>query len=166
MTQPTRDQILSALRAAGIDEEKLIKPNGLESVLREAGLLTRRKASLVRAPKYAEPKTRLAAWLIAQSTKQGWHQSELAKRLGVARQTVSVLLTKGKGESELSVDLLLKMSKAFNVHPLEIMGALGLYNNTPDDETLALGTRIAALQPEDKKFLVRILHMIGDHDES
>jgi transcriptional regulator with XRE-family HTH domain len=68
------------------------------------------------------------SWLNSELDKQGWTQSELARRAGLSRGTLSNITSGSKGVGE---ETCRAIARAFNIPPETVFRAAGILPNHP-----------------------------------
>lgn len=74
-------------------------------------------------------------WLLKQIENRKMSQRMLAKRLGVSSQSVSLIIH-GRRQKEMSLSLMIKFSKIFNVPIRAIFEAENAYQKQKNKDTL------------------------------
>jgi transcriptional regulator len=139
---------------------KAIAARGLETVLREAGVIekkaTGRKAAR-KEIKLPEPKNSFQAWLVGEMRQRGLSQARLAEALGLTTGAISFFFTKDKGAKSISVQWVVGLSRAFQVSPLVVLSKAGLWEE-PAENGQPVIERTEFLSPENQ----RVIQLIVD----
>ena len=71
----------------------------------------------------------LSTWILSQLDERGWSQSELARRSGLTRTTISKIISE---QSSLGIDSMTGLAKAFRLPVTEILQQAGLIPKIPE----------------------------------
>lgn len=77
--------------------------------------------------------TDFPTWLLLELKKRNWLQSELARRAGISRQTVSEYIN-GK-RKYYEKEILVAIAQAFEIREEDVFIAAGAYSPKPGDDT-------------------------------
>ena len=150
-----RQNLIEKLVELGYSRE-MIAVRGLETVLREAGVLSGKKNTARKAAqkelKLPEPKSPFQAWLIGEMRKNGLSQADLARALGITSAYVSRLFAAGRGEKQASALMVVRFAQAFRVSPLVVLAKIGLLEE-PAENSLPVIERAEFLSPENRRVI-------------
>lgn len=106
----------------------------------------------------ANMNAKFSEWLQEELDKRGWSQSELSKRAGVARATISNVLS---GMRQPGPELCGAIARAFDVPQTVVFQAAGLMDPGPefDPEVERLNHLYSQLTPEDQEEIRSIVEM-------
>ena len=68
-------------------------------------------------------------WILSQLDEKGWSQSELARRSGLTRTTISKIINE---QSSIGTESLIGLSKAFRVPVTEVLQQAGFLPKVPE----------------------------------
>ena len=81
-------------------------------------------------------------WLMSETQRRGWNNSELSRRAGVVHSTISLLLNR---KTNPGTDVCQGIARAFNMPPEDVYRRAGLLPNLPDDPNQAQEKRLCDL---------------------
>ncbi len=88
-------------------------------------------------------------------TAKGWTLEYMAEQVGISHQSISKF---EKSKAFPSIDSYLKISKAFNIHPSQLMYGSEIANCASLDETI--NSFIALLKTQDKKTIQGLYNVV------
>ena len=113
--------------------------------------------------------TSFTDWLKKETKRQGWSNSELGRRLGLASSAISLIFT---GTREPSYKFCMKLAKVLDKPPVYVLRVAGLLPSVSEEQQLeeqrtlteaelAMVEAVRGLQGDDRAVLNRLVELLA-----